>query len=137
MVPKALIASVLGATIPASALASIAVAGMVWGGTRSTSFALDGLGEATVHEYHFVESHQDLAAGVPCYCGCHGLGHRSLLDCYIRPDGRYERHASGCAVCGMETNDIDRMLGEGMDTRSIRTAIDAAYSSYGRPTGTP
>lgn len=130
-------AVVIGGVLPAGVISSIAAAGIWLGGGAPTAFALDGLPEATVHNYHFVESEPDFAARIPCYCGCYGLSHRNLLDCYIRPEGGYERHASGCGVCGWEADDIERMLAEGMDASDIRVAIDEEYGSYGKPTDTP
>jgi hypothetical protein len=54
---------------------------------------------------------------VSCYCGCEAfLDHRHLLDCFVRPDGGWERHATGCAVCLAEARDV-------IDLRSHRTPI--------------
>lgn len=127
----------LGGVLPAGVLLSIAGAGIWFGGRAPTTFPLDGLPEATIHNYQFVESQPELAARIPCYCGCQSLAHRSLLDCYVRPEGGYERHASGCGICGWEADDVERMLAEGEDPASIRAAIDAEYGSYGKPTNTP
>ncbi len=134
---RILVATVVGGVVPASVVASIAAAGILWGGSTPTSFALDGLPEATVQNYHFIESRPELAQHIPCYCGCSGLGHGSLLDCFVRPEGGYEPHASGCGICGMEADDAERMLVDGQDVHAIRTAIDAKYSAYGKPTDTP
>jgi len=132
-----LIATLLGGVLPASTIAVIAAAGIWLGGSASSAFALDGLPEQTVHNYHFVESQPALAARIPCYCGCYSFGHTNLLDCYIRPEGGYEQHASGCGICGMEADDIEQMLADGRAADSIRAAIDAEYGSYGKPTNTP
>ena len=131
------VVAILGGLIPAGVVASIAVAGIWLGGSARTAFALDGLPEATVHNYHFVESEPQLATRIPCYCGCPRLGHRSLLDCFVRPEGGYERHASGCSICGWEADDVERSLSDGLDAASIRAAIDEEYGSYGKPTNTP
>lgn len=37
--------------------------------------------------YRFALSNQELLRGIPCYCGCVGVGHRSNLDCYLRESG--------------------------------------------------
>ena len=111
MSKAAVIAVLIGGVLPAGVIASIAVAGIWLGGSAPTAFSLDGLAEATVHNYHFIESEPDLASGIPCYCGCHSLSHRNLLDCYLRP--------------------------EGADPSRIRAAIDEEYGSYGKPTDTP
>lgn len=134
---RVVLATLIGGVLPASVVASIAVAGILWGGSAKPSFALDGLPEATVNNYRFVASHAQLAERIPCYCGCYSYGHRSLLDCFVRPGGGYERHASDCGICGMEAGDVERMLGEGRDPATIRSTVDAAYSKYGKPTNTP
>lgn len=136
MAPRVLVATFLGGVLPGVAIASIAVAGLVWGGSAKPSFALDGLPEATVHNYHFVESHSQLAERIPCYCGCYSFGHRSLLDCFVRPEGGYERHASDCGICGMEASDVEELLNDGTGSHAVRTAIDAKYEKYGKPTNT-
>lgn len=133
----ALTAVVVGGALPAGVISSIAAAGIWLGGSAPSAFALDGLPEGTVHNYHFVESQPELAARIPCYCGCHSLAHRNLLDWYIRPDGGYERHASGCGICGWEADDVERMVADGMHASSIGAAIDEEYGSYGKPTDTP
>lgn len=44
---------------------------------------------------------------VRCYCGCESfLGHEDLAACFVRPDGRWERHATGCAVCLNEAEQV-------------------------------
>ncbi len=137
MSKAAVIAVLIGGVLPAGVIASIAAAGIWLGGSAPTAFSLDGLPEATVHNYHFIESEPDLASGIPCYCGCHSLSHRNLLDCYLRPEGGYEQHASGCGICGREADDVEKMLAEGADPSRIRAAIDEEYGSYGKPTDTP
>lgn len=134
---RMLMAVGLGGILPATVISSIAAAGIWLGGRAPEAFALDGLPDPVVHNYHFVESQPELVARIPCYCGCYSFGHANLLDCYLRPDGGYEQHASGCGICGMEADDIERMLAEGQDPSAIRTAIDAQYRSYGKPTNTP
>lgn len=44
---------------------------------------------------------------VRCYCGCESfLGHEDLYACFVRPDGQWERHATGCAVCLNEAEQV-------------------------------
>lgn len=134
---KRLITLGLGGILPAAAIAAVAVAGLWFGGARQTGFSLDGLPEATVQNYRFAASHSQVLARVPCYCGCYGLGHQSLADCYLRRDGGYEEHASGCDVCGREVDEVARLLQEGNETPAVRASIDARFSTYGRGTDTP
>lgn len=138
MARPAVIAVIIGAVLPGVAVAAIAGAGFWFGGAGSTSFALAGLPERTVHNYHFVESQPQMFGQVPCYCGCYAYAHRSLLDCFVRPEGGYEPHASECGICGREADDVERMmLDRRMPPREIRGAIESAYAEYGEPTNTP
>ncbi len=58
--------------------------------------------------YIFAVQNQDTVMYLVCYCGCAGmqhsdklLSHKSLKDCYIKPDGSYEPHASECKLCNI------------------------------------
>ena len=66
---------------------------------------------------------------VRCYCGCEAmLDHRHLLDCFQRPDGSWERHAVGCAVCQLEARDVLAARAAGTPMSEIVAVIDAAYA---------
>src|SRR3989339_1197174 len=61
--------------------------------------------KSTLEAYTFAfESSEDLN-GVNCYCGCMQHQHdgrlhsRGLLDCFTKPDGSFDRHASQCDMC--------------------------------------
>lgn len=134
---KALLATAGAVLIPAALLAAIAVAGFWRGGDGHATFALADVPPETAHAYQFAEVHPEEMRSVPCYCGCAGLGHQNLLDCFVRPTGGYEPHASGCAICTREATDVERMLGEGASVATIRATIDTDYAKYGHPTDTP
>lgn len=71
--------------------------------------------------YHFADAHRSMYETVPCFCGCDAmLGHRSLIDCFVRTDAAgWDAHASGCAVCIEESQMVRRMLGSGVSPESI------------------
>ena len=79
--------------------------------------------------YHFASAHRSMYETVPCFCGCDAmLGHRSLLDCFVRADGAgWDAHASGCAVCIDESQMVQRMLGRGVPPESIPGVIIDRY----------
>jgi uncharacterized protein with PCYCGC motif len=80
--------------------------------------------------YRFAAAHRHVYDQVPCFCGCESmLAHRFLLDCFVRPDGGWERHASGCAVCTQESSIVRSMLADGASVPSIRDAIVSRFSS--------
>jgi hypothetical protein len=65
---------------------------------------------------------------VRCYCGCEAfLDHRHLLDCFERPEGGWERHATGCAVCLAEAEEVADQRAEGVPLDEIIDRIDAKY----------
>ena len=40
--------------------------------------------------------------GIPCYCFCDAMGHKSLLHCFWKdgkPRGKFDDHAAGCNIC--------------------------------------
>jgi uncharacterized protein with PCYCGC motif len=83
----------------------------------------------TAEHYRFAAAHPTVYEQVPCFCGCESmLAHRSLLDCFVRPEGGWERHASGCAVCTEESSIIRSMLGDGSGVHAIRTAVIDRFS---------
>jgi hypothetical protein len=72
---------------------------------------------------------------VPCYCGCEDfLGHRHLLDCFVTPDGDWERHATGCGVCLGEAQDVLADQAAGRPLAEILDRIDAKYGAIVVPT---
>lgn len=56
-----------------------------------------------------------------CYCHCEGLGHKSLLSCYV------DDHAANCIICMDEALEASRMTRAGMDVASVRLAIDDKF----------
>jgi hypothetical protein len=80
--------------------------------------------------YRFAAEHPHAYRAVPCFCGCDAtLEHRFLLDCFVRAsDGRWEAHASGCAVCIRESEIIRSMLAEGASIGQIRAEVIGRYT---------
>jgi hypothetical protein len=65
---------------------------------------------------------------VRCYCGCEAfLDHRHLLDCFERPEGGWERHATGCAVCLAQAEEVADQRADGVPLDEIIDHIDARY----------
>lgn len=129
--------------LPGVALVALLAVGLLVGvifgrgGDTAEAFTLDGLQPAVVHNYEFAAAHHDQMVRVPCYCGCVALDHSNLFDCFLKPDGGWESHASGCAVCGDETTKVEAALARGEPIESARAAIDDEFGHFGRPTNTP
>jgi hypothetical protein len=78
--------------------------------------------------YQAAVDDREAFTAVRCYCGCEAfLEHRHLLDCFERPEGGWERHATGCAVCLAEAEEIVRYRGEGVPIDEIARRIDTKY----------
>ncbi len=93
--------------------------------------------------YIFAVQNQDKVMYLACYCGCAGmqhsdklLSHKSLKDCYIKPDGSYEPHASECKLCNDITLEARDMLMTGYSLKDVRKKIDDEYSGRGVGTNT-
>ncbi len=92
--------------------------------------------EAT--QVHYRNAHADPEGyqAVRCWCGCEAmLDHRSLHDCFVRPDGGWERHAMGCGVCIAEAIQVTaaRRLGTPLDV--IAEQVDDRFGAIA-PSGT-
>lgn len=128
---RTILTAVFGGVMPALVLAAIPAAAFWPRSSTPPAFALDGFPPETVHNYRFAEANPSAVWTIPCYCGCLSLGHRNLLDCFVRRGGGYEPHASGCMICGKEATLVEAMLTAGRSNAEIRAAIDAEFSEYG------
>jgi Protein of unknown function with PCYCGC motif len=78
----------------------------------------------------------DLLTSIPCFCGCVGYQppHRSLRDCFLRPEGGFEAHAAGCTTCQEEALMVSRLARQGMPAGEMHNMIVAAFSERGPST---
>jgi hypothetical protein len=106
----------------------------IGGGTAGSQTRMS---ENVSARYRFIESHQQEAERIPCYCECRSLGHTSLRDCFVTDGGAFEVHGSRCGVCLAEAQTLETMLAQGHSLTDIRATIDALYSGAGTPTDTP
>ena len=113
---------------------------------RTTKTELPEFTEKTgrvAEAYIFAAQNQDKVMYLACYCGCADMqhsgnliSHKSLKDCYIKPDGSYEPHASECKLCNDITLEARDMLMTGSSLKDVRTKIDKEYSGRGIGTNT-
>ena len=89
----------------------------------------------TLKAYEYTALNPQIIDQVPCYCGCGGLGHESLLNCFMTDDGEYDNHASQCDICVGEVIKIKKMYEDGLSMDVIRANIDQDYRKYADPTG--
>ncbi len=86
--------------------------------------------------YQFAAANPDVMKGIPCYCGCGGIGHTSNYSCYIQSadaNGKisWDDHALGCSLCVNITQDAMRLLKEGKTVPEIKAYVDSTYAKYG------
>ena len=82
----------------------------------------------TLVEYRFAAEHLDAYMELTCWCGCEeAFDHRSLADCFVRSDGRWEAHGAGCAVCLGEARFARERLAAGVDLTTINADIDRTF----------
>lgn len=98
----------------------------------------------TEEAYAYALYHPQVVQWMPCYCGCGGMGHRSNLDCYLKPGipgnpTTFEEHASYCDICVKTTLLTKKLISEGKSLREIRAAVDQTFggSAPGTPTDLP
>ena len=93
----------------------------------------------TEEAYRYALYNPQIVQWMPCYCGCGAMGHRSNLDCYIKPtaDGQvtFEEHASYCDICVQITLKTRDLVAQGASLHDARAAIDVAFA--GNVAGTP
>ena len=91
------------------------------------------------HQASYRAAAADLEAfeAVTCYCGCESfLDHRHLLDCFVRPAGGWERHATGCVVCLAQARDVIDMRDDGMPLDQVIRTIDRTFGGFADTTTT-
>ena len=89
------------------------------------------------HLYEAAAADEEAFAEVRCYCGCESfLDHASLFDCFVRPQGGWERHATGCAVCLAEARDVVEDRRDGLPLDEIVERIDRRYGGITEPATT-
>ncbi|MBX3063649.1 MAG: hypothetical protein KF726_11770 [Anaerolineae bacterium] len=91
--------------------------------------------------YEFALTHPEALKTIPCYCGCSSWGHKSILECYVKPSSTdanidFEEHGSYCGICLAIALDVKRMTEAGKSPEEIRAYIVSMYSSYDPNLGT-
>jgi hypothetical protein len=91
---------------------------------------------AVQQAYQFAVANPKVMQQIPCYCGCGAMGHTSNYMCYVHnvdASGKiaFDSHAIGCSICVDITQDVMRMMRQGMNVKDIRAYVDKTYSRYG------
>lgn len=146
--PRRALAAVVVASVVAGLGAGLTVAGLTVAGPPGRSDAghaapttttmpmvfpdgvldLATVSEAVAAEYRYAAAHTSAYDQLRCWCGCEAaFGHRSLTDCFLRPDGAWEAHGSGCGVCVAEATIARQRLDAGVAVADIRAELDQRF----------
>ena len=85
-----------------------------------------------VQRVHYLAAADDTEAfaAVRCYCGCEGfLDHADLLACFVRDDGGWERHATGCGICLAQAEMVAELRDQGRSVDETVEAVDDRYAA--------
>lgn len=88
-------------------------------------------------EYRYAADHAETYAQLRCWCGCEeAFDHPSLLECFVRPDGGWEAHGAGCAVCLGEAATARTGMEADVPVADIAAELDATYGPASLPAAT-
>lgn len=94
------------------------------------ALAFDDIPEEQREHYLAAADDEEAFSAVRCYCGCEDfLGHEDLLACFVRDDGAWERHATGCGICLAQAEMVGDLREQGRSVDEIAEAIDDHYSA--------
>lgn len=89
---------------------------------------LSSVTEEVAAEFHYASRHLDVYQQLRCWCGCEeAFDHADLADCFVRPDGKWEAHGAGCAVCVASAIVARERLEAGVPIDNIAAEIDRTF----------
>ena len=92
------------------------------------ALAFEDIPEEQRHHYLAAADDEAAFSAVRCYCGCEDfLGHEDLRACFVRDDGAWERHATGCGICLAQAEMVIDLREQGRSVDEVADAIDDRY----------
>jgi hypothetical protein len=90
----------------------------------------------TQEAYQFAVANPEILQGIPCYCGCGGMGHTSNYSCYVQRVSSsgtpvFDTHAIGCSICVDITLDAMRLSKQGKSLPEIKAYVHDTYARFG------
>lgn len=90
----------------------------------------------TQEAYQFAVANPEILQGIPCHCGCGGMGHTSNYSCYVQRAGGaetpvFDTHAIGCSICVDITQDAMRLSKQGKSLPEIKAYVHDTYARFG------
>lgn len=98
--------------------------------------AVHSAAAVTQEAYQFAVANPELLKGIPCYCGCGGMGHTSNYSCYVQKASNagalvFDTHALGCSICVDITQDAMRLSKQGRSLPEIKAYVHDTYARFG------
>lgn len=98
--------------------------------------AVRGAAAVTQEAYQFAVANPEILKGVPCYCGCGGMGHTSNYSCYVQSVSstgaiQFDTHALGCSICVDIAQDAMRLSKQGKSLPEIKSYVHDTYARFG------
>ena len=98
--------------------------------------AVQSAPSVTQEAYQFAVANPAMLKGIPCYCGCGGMGHTSNYSCYVQGDRSsgapvFDTHALGCSICVDITQDAMRLSKQGKNLPEIKAYVHDTYARFG------
>jgi len=90
--------------------------------------------EVVTAAFKFAAEHPEVAAYIPCFCGCQQGGHRGNHDCFVRSRAangdvlEWEPHGLECAVCIDVATRSRQLLASGASVNDIRAAVEREFA---------
>ena len=87
-------------TAEASTLLEEKYPGEDWDAFRFPKYAFSN--DPVETGYRIAVKEPEMLRKIPCYCFCDAMGHKSLLDCFVKEGkvgGEYDDHAVACNIC--------------------------------------
>ena len=90
----------------------------------------------TQEAYQFAVANPEILKGIPCYCGCGGMGHTSNYSCYVQRVSstgaiQFDTHALGCSICVDIAQDAMRLSRQGQSLPEIKSYVHHTYARFG------
>lgn len=74
--------------------------------------------------------------GIPCYCFCDAMGHKSLLHCFLKKGkagGKFDDHAASCNICYGQAMLAFLWKNQGASDQEILKGMETKFGHLTRP----
>ena len=82
--------------------------------------------------YRIAVKEPEMLRKIPCYCFCDAMGHKNLLDCFLKDGkvgGKYDDHAVSCNICYGQAMFALLWQNAGATDEEILTGMDRKFEA--------